>query len=191
VDPLDGLLSELTSRDDARAARALSELPQYGALALDYLLKLLDSPEPDHRWWSAAALAGIDHPRSRQALLQALQDPDSGVRHCAAAGLRRLPSPEAIPALIEALGDEDRLFARLAAGALGAIGAEAVSALTVAMRSEDPRTRIEAARALGEAGDGSAIPALFAALSDPSAVVVHLAEIGLERLGVEMVFFEP
>jgi len=51
--------------------------------------------------------------------------------------------------------------------------------------------RIEAARALGEVGDSSAIPALFAALNDSSAVVVHLAEIGLERLGVGMVFFEP
>ena len=191
MDSLDTLLAELVSADDARAARALSQLPQHGELALDYLLELLDSSQSDRRWWAAAALASIDHPRSRRGLIQALRDADSGVRQCAAAGLRRLPAPEAIPELIEALGAEDRLFARLASGALAALGAEAVSALTLAMRSADPRTRIEAARALGEVGDGSAIPALFAALNDPSAVVVHLAEIGLERLGVGMVFFEP
>jgi HEAT repeat protein len=191
VDSLETLLAELVSTDDARAARALSQLPQHGELALDYLLELLDSAQTDHRWWAAAALAGIDQPRSRHGLIKALQDSDSGVRQCAAAGLRRLPAPEAIPALIEALGAADRLYARLASGALAVLGAGAVEALTLAMRSEDPRTRIEAARALGEAGDGSAIPALFAALSDPSAVVVHLAEIGLERLGVGMVFFEP
>ena len=191
MESLETLLAELASADDARAARALSQLPQHGELALDYLLDLLDSPQPDHRWWAAAALASIDHPRSRQGLIRALRDSDSGVRQCAAAGLRRLPAPEAIPALIEALSATDRLFARLASGALAVLGADAVSDLTLAMRSEDPRTRIEAARALGEVGDGSAIPALFAALSDPSAVVVHLAEIGLERLGVGMVFFEP
>ncbi len=191
MESLETLLAELASADDARAARALSQLPQHGELALDYLLELLDSAQTDHRWWAAAALASIDHPRSRRGLIQALTDSDSGVRQCAAAGLRRLPAPEAIPALIEALGAADRLFARLASGALAVLGAEAVSALTLAMRSEDPSTRIEAARALGEVGDGSAIPALFAALSDPSAVVVHLAEIGLERLGVGMVFFEP
>ncbi len=191
MESLETLLAELASADDARAARALSQLPQHGELALDYLLDLLDSPQTDRRWWAAAALASIDHPRSRTGLIQALKDSDTGVRQCAAAGLRRLPAPEAIPELVEALAAEDRLFARLASGALAALGAEAVSALTLAMRSEDPRTRIEAARALGEVGDGSAIPALFAALSDPSAVVVHLAEIGLERLGVGMVFFEP
>jgi len=191
VESLETLLAELASADDGRAARALSQLPQHGELALDYLLELLDSPQSDRRWWAAAALASIDHPRSRQGLIKALKDSDSGVRQSAAAGLRRLPAPEAIPELIEALGAEDRLFARLASGALAVLGAEAVEALTLAMRSADPRTRIEAARALGEVGDGSAIPALFAALSDTSAVVVHLAEIGLERLGVGMVFFEP
>ena len=191
MERLETLLAELVSADDARAARALSQLPEHGELALGYLLELLDSPQSDRRWWAAAALASIDQPRSRQGLIQALKDSDSGVRQCAAAGLRRLPAPEATPELIKALGSEDRLFARLASGALAVLGAGAVEALTLAMRSEDPRTRIEAARALGEAGDGSAIPALFAALSDPSAVVVHLAEIGLERLGVGMVFFEP
>ena len=188
---LELLIDELTSEDDARAARALSEVPSYGEPALDYLLKLLDSDELDHRWWAVVALASVDHPKARAAMINALGDPDKSIRQCAAAGLKQQPDPEAIPALIETLQSEDRLLARLASGALAACGREAVPALTVAMHSEYPAVRIEAARALGETGDPNAIPALFAALDDTSAVVVHLAEVGLERLGVGMVFFRP
>ena len=99
--------------------------------------------------------------------------------------------PDAVPRLIEALGDEDRLLARLASGALAVAGPEAISPLSEAMQSEASQVRIEAARALGQSSDPDAIPALFAALNDTSAVVVHLAEVGLERLGVGMVFFRP
>lgn len=188
---IESLIGELTSNDDARAARALSQIPQSGEPALDYLLNLFDSPDADHRWWAVVALSSIDHPRAHAALIEALGDRDTSIRQCAAAGLRQHPDPDAIPALVEALGDDDRLLARLASGALAVTGPEAVSSLTIAMRSEDPHVRIEAARALGEAGDPDAIPALFAGLSDTSAVVVHLAEVGLERLGVGMVFFTP
>jgi hypothetical protein len=36
-----------------------------------------------------------------------------------------------------------------------------------------------------------AIPALFAALDDPSAAVTYYAEEALARMGVGMVYFEP
>ena len=188
---LESLISELNSDDDARAARALSQIPQYGEPALDYLLNLLESSEPDPRWWAVVALAGMDHPRANAALIEALGDKDPTVRQCAAAGLRQHAMPDAVPRLIEALGDEDPLLARLASGALAVAGPEAISPLSEAMQSQASQVRIEAARALGQTGDPDAIPALFAALNDTSAVVVHLAEVGLERLGVGMVFFSP
>ena len=191
VGDLETLISELTSEDDARIARALSEIPQHGKTALDFLLNMFDSSEPDQRWWAVVALASIDHPLASNALIEALGDEDGTVRQGAAAGLRQHPIPDAVPRLIEALGDEDRLLARLASGALAAAGPEAISPLSQAMRSEVPQVRIEAARALGQTGDPDAIPSLFAALNDTSAVVVHLAEVGLERLGVGMVFFRP
>lgn len=188
---LELLIRELASEDDARAARALSQIPQLGEPALDFLLNLLDSSDSDERWWAIVALSSIDDPRAQNALIGALGDGDPSVRQCAAAGLRQHPNLNAIPRLIEALGGEDRLLARLASGALAAAGPDAISPLTDAMRSELPQTRIEAVRALGQIGDPDAIPPLFAALSDTSAVVVHLAEVGLERLGVGMVFFSP
>ena len=188
---LETLISELTSEDDARAARALSQIPQHGEPALDFLLNMYGSSESDQRWWAVVALSGMDDPRAVEATIEALDDADATVRQCAAAGLRQHPAPQAIPRLIEVLGDEDRLFARLASGALAEAGPEAIKPLTQAMQTEVPQVRIEAARALGQSGDPDAIPTLFAALNDTSAVVVHLAEVGLERLGVGMVFFRP
>lgn len=191
VSELETLISELSSADEARAARALSQIPQHGEPALEFLLNLLASPEPDQRWWAIMALSSIDDPRANKALIESLSDEDATVRQCAAAGLRQHPVPDAVPRLIETLGDEDRLLARLASGALATAGKHAIPPLSQAMKSEVPQVRIEAARALGQTGDPDAIPTLFAALNDTSAVVVHLAEVGLERLGVGMVFFRP
>lgn len=186
---LESLIRELTSDDDERAAQALEQLPLHGQAASEVLLDLLSSERADDRWWAVAGLGSIGGEGALPSLLIALRDPDPEVRQCAAIALRQVADPSAIPDLIELLGHEDRLLARLASGALAALGGQAVSQLTVAMRSPIPQVRIEAARALGEGGDTGAIPALFAALDDPSAVVVHLAEVGLERLGVGMQFF--
>jgi len=191
VSELDTLISDLSSEDEARAARALSQIPQHGEPALEFLLNLLASPEPDQRWWAVMALSSIDDPRANKALIESLSDEDATVRQCAAAGLRQHPVPDAVPRLVEVLGDEDRLLARLASGALAVSGSEAISPLSEAMKSDVPQVRIEAARALGQSDSPDAIPTLFAALNDTSAVVVHLAEVGLERLGVGMVFFRP
>ena len=180
-----------TSKICTSSTYRLAEVPQHGIAALDYLLQLQTSDVADHRWWATVALASLEDERARATLIESLWDDEGPVRQAAVAGLRQHPDVRAVPALVELLGDEDRLLARLAAGALAAHGIEAVEALIVAMRSDDPKVRIEATRALGEVNDPSAIPALFAALNDRSVVVVHLAEVGLERLGVGMVFFEP
>jgi HEAT repeat protein len=54
-----------------------------------------------------------------------------------------------------------------------------------------PRVRTHAARALALIGDTSAIPALFKALEDDSAMVQYWVEEGLERMGVGQVYFKP
>jgi HEAT repeat protein len=151
----------------------------------------LESENPDRRWWATAALAQIDHEQAREALKKSLSDPDASVRQCAAFGLRRQPHQSALPDLVTALGASDRLLARLAADALVALGESALESLTKALRSDDPAVRIEAARALAQMEDPGAIPPLFAALDDPSQLVVHWAERGLEKLGVGMMFFKP
>lgn len=191
VAELDRLLAELTSGDDLRAETALLDLARLGDEALPGLLSLLESTNPDHRWWATTALSAIDHPQARAAMCQALNDTDAGVRQCAALGLRQQPASQALPALIDALGEADTLLARLASDALTALGSDAVSPLTIAMRSEDLQVRVLAARALAGIDDPATVPPLFAALDDPSPLVVFWAEQGLEHQGVGMVFFRP
>ncbi len=191
VPELEALLAALTSADEQRAEAAVSPLVALGESALLPLLKMLDSADPDHRWWALRALATFDDDRARVALTRALQDPAPAVRQCAALGLRHRPSPQAIPALVAALADRDRLLARLAGDALGALGERALPALSEAARNEDPAVRIEAVRALALAQIKEAIPVLFDALQDASTLVCYWAEEGLTRLGVGMVFFKP
>ena len=74
---------------------------------------------------------------------------------------------------------------------MAALGEEAISPLTKALRDENPAVRIEAARSLAAIDDPAVIAPLFSALDDRSALVAHWAELGLERLGVGMVFYQP
>jgi HEAT repeat protein len=188
---IQSLLKQFSSGDDARAEGALHALAEHGEGVLPLLLEQLQSESVDQRWWATAALALIDHPDAKRALIDCLDDADISVRQCSAFGLRQQPDPEAIPALILALGDQDRLMARLAADALGAMGEQAITPLTEALRAPQSIVRSEAARALSMMDDPSVIPPLFAALDDPSPLVVHWAEQGLTRLGVGITFFDP
>jgi HEAT repeat protein len=188
---LERFLSDLTSGDDGRAEKALERITELDSAALPALLELQQSNNPDARWWATVALSKIPHARCQDALCQALSDSDGGIQQAAALGLREQPTARAIPSLIALLGDQDRILARLASNALAALGSVAVSPLTIALRNENPQIRIEAARALSQIKDTAAIPALFAALTDPSTMVAYWAEEGLNRQGVGMVFFEP
>jgi HEAT repeat protein len=120
-----------------------------------------------------------------------LKDKDVAVCQCAALGLSRQPDERAVPALVEAMASDDALLARLAANALGAIGAAAVPALLDALENGSQSVRLEAARTLAMIGDTRAIPALFNALDGDSALLEYWANEGLERMGVGMVFFKP
>jgi len=188
---LDSLLEDLNSGDDRIAERAVHQLPQHAEGALPALIAQLSSPDTDQRWWATAALAQIDHAEARSSIAHCLHDTDISVRQCAAFALRKQPTPEAVPDLIAALGERDRLLARLAGDALASLGEAAVSPLTIALRDKNSAVRIEAARALAAIDDTAVIAPLFTALDDSSALVVHWAELGLQRLGVGMVFYQP
>jgi HEAT repeat protein len=191
VTALQSFLDELTSGDDTRSEAAISSLNQLAESALTPLLNMLDSSDREHRWWATRALAALDQPAALDGLLASLEDPDPAVRQCAALGLRHRTTPLAAPMLAAALNDPDRLVARLAADALASTGPAAIPSLNEALHSPDPAVRIEAARALANIQDPQTIPALFAALDDPSRIVNHWAEVGLERQGIGMLFFSP
>lgn len=191
VDEIEALIADLTSGDDQIAEAALPNLAQMGEEALEPLLKLLNSTDPDHRWWAVRTLSQIKSPSAGENLHKALFDSDISVRYCAALSLRVSPFSEAVPTLIETLGSTDRLFARLAGDALTAVGEEAIPSLAEALQSSNPASRGEAARALAKMQKTEALTALYTAIEDPSSIVQHWVEEGFELLGVGMVFFKP
>lgn len=185
------VLDELSCGEDGRAEAALSHLAAWGPEAVEVLLERLNNSEPDVRWWAVRGLAELQDERVPDLLVQALSDPDKGVKWCAGLALRRRPSERAAPSLINMLSDEDALTRRLAGDALIAIGNPVVPQLLDAMQAGEHVARLETIRALAKIGDERAIPALFKALEEASALMEYWASEGLEKMGVGMVFYMP
>jgi HEAT repeat protein len=161
------LLGTLTNGSDLQAEAAALRLAAGGSQNLAVIKDLLKSPHPDVRWWATRSLAEFHDPESAKLLIGSLDDADVSVRQCA----------------------PDRLMARLAADALIAIGEVAVPPMIEVMESGSSQARLEAVRALAEIGDPRAIPVLFTALDGYSAVIEHWAGVGLQKMGLNMVFF--
>jgi HEAT repeat protein len=180
---------ELFSDDDERAEAALAGVePGW----LPELVAALADRSVDKRWWAVRALALLPGDRATAALLSAAGDQDPTVRAAAFFALGERAAPEAVAPLVRALGDPSEYQARLAADALSRLGRLAVPALIDALgQASEPRVRLYAARALAAIGDTSAIPALFEALEDESALVQYWADEALERMGVGQVYFKP
>jgi len=185
-------LADLQSGDPARAEAAAAALPAFGEAGLAALLPLLQDKNEDTRWWAVRALAGFASPAASEQLTAALDDASLSVQQCAALALSQGHWPGSVPRLAELLASTDSLLARLAGDALIAQGSDAVDALLAVLANEDmqPAT-VEAARALALIADTRAIPALFALLDSPSAMLEHWASEGLQRMGVGMAFFKP
>ena len=187
---LDELLADLTSGDETRAENAVPGLVEQGEDAFPALRDLLKSADVDQRWWALRTLA--QSPRARtEWLLPLLNDPAPEVRQAAALGLCSHPDETAVRPLIRALSDEDTMVSDLARNALVTIGKPAVPALLDVPSDAPQRTRINALRALAEIVDYAAIPVFMAALDEDSAMLGHWAEVGLERLGLNMVYLKP
>ena len=191
MEELSVLLSQLSCGDDEQAEQALSHLSALGPEAVGALEKRLSHPEAEVRWWAVRALCEVHDERVPELLVQALADPDKSVRWCAGLALRIRPSPQASLALIGMLAEREALTRRLAGDALVAIGSQVVPQLLGAMQQGDQLVRLEAIRALAKIGDQQAIPVLFEALEDSSALIEYWASEGLEKMGVGMVFFKP
>lgn len=187
---LDALLADLTSGDEMRAEAAVPGLVELGEDAFPALRDLLHSSDADYRWWALRTLAQSTHARTEW-LLPLLNDPVPEVRQAAALGLCSHPDETATSPLVQALSDADSMVSSLACNALVAIGKPAVPFLMEMSAGAPQMARINAIRALAEIGDHRAIPALMAVLEDDSVMIRHWAEDGLERLGLNMVYFKP
>jgi HEAT repeat protein len=183
------ILDELFSGDDERAARVAGRVTEIERPAL---LAALQGHDADARWWAVCALANLPGDGVTAALVAATADHDPNVRAAAVHALGQREAPEAVVPLLLSLGDASEYLARLATDALIRLGRPAVPGLIRAL-AQDPQARVRAnaARALAAIADTAAIPALFTALEDESALVAHWAEEGLERMGVGQVYFPP
>jgi len=187
---LSRLLADLVSGDEQRAQSAVAPLAALGEAAWPDLRGLMDSSDPDRRWWALCVLAQNERP-PLDWLRGGLQDVNAEVRQCAALGLCGHPHEQAVAGLVAALGDPDGLVSHLAVAALNALGAAAVPALIEALEDDRPAVRLNATRALAGIADPRAIPGLMSALERDSALQQYWAEAGLERLGLDMLYFKP
>ena len=189
-DALVNVLTQNDADDERREAAALA-LGAAGDVALPPLRHLLQAQDAEGRWWAARALSALGSPTAVTLLIETLSDPDPDVRVCAAMGLGVLAAPAAVVPLTRLLADESAYVGRIAGNALIQIGQPAIAALIQALSNPSPAARAGAARVLIPLQAHDAIPALFAALDDDSALVTHYAEEALESMGVGMVFFKP
>src|SRR5512142_2486534 len=127
-DDYNNLLADLTSGDEERAEAAARRLAEAGDEILPALEPLLESHDPDVRWWAVRTVAQMSTPRIDW-LIHALADSSSEVRAAAALGLAAHPVDQAAPGLVVALQDDDSIVAVLAVNALAALGKAAVPAL--------------------------------------------------------------
>jgi HEAT repeat protein len=189
---LELLLADLVSGNDERAEQAAIQIPAFGSTGIDALKSLFTSSEADVRWWAVRALAGFEQSdETIPELVTALEDKSDEVRQAAAMAFCHHPHPQAVLPLITALSDPDTLTAKLASNALVLIGAEATPALLDVLKNGTGAARLEAARALAEIKDPSAIPGLMKALETDSALLQYWVGNGLDKLGLEMVYLKP
>ncbi len=191
MDVVRRLAGELAKLDDQRAEQAAQRLAAFGERALEGLTPLLASGQVDARFWAVRTLALLTGERAALLRLGALHDADREVRLCALRAMCEQPTPQAMGELAVNLGGADPMASRLAGNAFIRLGRQALEPLINALRDGNPQARIEAARALAELRQPEAIAPLFNALADSSTIVRHWAEIGLERLGQNYVFFAP
>ena len=190
VSSLQGLLSDLTSGNEARAEKAVPGLIELGEDAIPALRDLTHSSDVDERWWSLRVLAQSPHAQADW-LIPFLSDPAREVRQCAALGLAIKPAEGATESLVQALSDEDSMVSSLAVNALVKVGNPAVPALIEVVKNASQSARIHALRALAEIRDHRAIPVMMKVMEEDSVLLQHWAKEGLDRLGLEMVYIKP
>lgn len=160
------------------------EVTELGDEAVDRLIEVLQSGNPEVRSRAAWSLGVIGSGRSVQPLVQALTDPDADVRSKVAGALKKMPASSLDP-LIDALRDPSPDLRREAAQVLGEIkDIRAITPLIKSLDDGDERVRAGAAGALEKIGS-PAIESLQEALQDEDrAMRVRAGEI-LKKLGWE------
>jgi HEAT repeat protein len=154
------------------------------------LAAMIQSSDPDERWWAVRALAHCGGEAQLNVMLAALDDDESSIRAVAALALVRLwqAAPGEQDAILDALArhlaDEDGFVRQTAADALAQFGDAAVPALAVVLSGPHDGARARAAYALRKIASYRAAGLLFSLLNDPHPLVRTYAQEGLDDLGL-------
>jgi HEAT repeat protein len=164
------LLDEISGARGEMPEAAIEDLLALGEPAVEQLLGLLDSVEPDEDdwtpYWTVVALGELRSPRAVPALLQLLRLPEGGVLAEAAAEALIKTGPPAAAVLPVFIRNTPEWEARqLAYHALGNIPSDASLAVLVEALDRDALLWSSIAAALADLGDRRAVPALRSALA--------------------------
>jgi HEAT repeat protein len=190
-DRLQAFLDAVVAGDDLRTEESATALSEMGDKATPAPRDLLADLDPDRRWWAVRALAAVAGDAAARLLTTALEDVDPDVRACAVVALSKIKPQEAIGPLVARLSDCSAYVARLTVDGLAQFGQPAADALISALRHGDTAARAGPARALSVIQPEEAIPVLYQALDDPSALVPHYADEAPEKMGVGIALFRP
>jgi HEAT repeat protein len=164
-----------------RALVALAEL--LGKDVLRDALSFVGSDRPELRAAAVEALGILGQPQGEKPIRERLADPVPDVRYKAVVALARLKGAEAWPTIEPLLGDKDPAMVRHAIRSVVYVDTpEARTRIVALLEHADRDVRGEAARALGQVGLESAIPALLGRMAkDPDATVRVACEAALAK----------
>jgi HEAT repeat protein len=120
TDYLRRLLLQLNEPENHPAA--IPGIRIYGKEAVEPLISLLTSQDPDARFGAAKALGDIGDKRAIPELIKALDDPEGAVRFWALDALGKLKANEAVEAIGKLLPDKQENIRKLAGEVLIQIG---------------------------------------------------------------------
>ena len=162
------------------AGEAWLDVAEYGAAAIDPLIRILRSPDRE-TWWSAARTLGEIGEPAVTPLIDLLHEADGEVSSLAVMALAEIGGP-AVGPLIRLLSDPP--LRGTAAGALVKIGEPAVEGCIQALDRGDADTQESLREILIAIGEPAVPPLIQALTEDRSAVRGHAAGI-LEGMGWE------
>jgi HEAT repeat protein len=160
-----GLLGVSERQVNDRVYPLLLEL---GEAAVPYLLEAVGDEDRIRREHVIAALGTLKVRAAVAPIGAVLGRVDWSRRYVAAWALGEIGVPEGIPFLLPTLDDDDAEVRRYAVRSLIKFNQAAVEPLLAFLPGASPRALSGAIRALGDIGDGRALPALLAAASGPA-----------------------
>ncbi len=179
---IEGLLRTLNAPDNAGARNsAIEALVRIGVPAVDALLPLVETPDPDVRKFVVDILGDIKDARAVPVLIDRLGDADENIRVAAAEALGKIRDPRSVDALLACLTRYNQGWLDYAAAeALGEIGdVRALEPLITALGRSSLREPV--LEALGKIGNADTLGPLIASLGDPLRIVREVSIVAVCR----------